>query len=700
MTEEDNHPSNDVIDNNNIQTSLSSSSSELSSLYFFNINDGESGNSLCEQEEDDHGQAEEEDTTNSLISCISSKAFCRPDDIGKYLEYQHSSSSSSSSSLLPPPLIHAPKSSIPSHRRIPSSMANNRTFILSRRNDLPSNGTATALQEYNPTLLPLYKTKTTTTLLPNGTTLTTTSINENYIDNTLLDYITGKYHPHFTNKDVDQVKYISMERLTNHHSCDQEASNTSSSSSSSPQNYNSSLFATAVAESCYYAFSLLDEQLQVIPNTELIVDLDYYIFWKFVVERGEKPPGSKCLTNDGTIFVSRTTKSNPKKDQLFLIIRSATEGSILLPIDLRRTPYFMNNTKGWDTKLYGMPLTADMYDDGTLYGKGMQLRLIDDGKWKNRGPNKNSMRHYIRFHGGYINFRQNNHIFDDIILIPEDESSTSEEEEGKGGGNEGHNTWLETHVADSHVSYSLDLFFEKGLKSLRDVNFFPNSTVSQDLKKKNRHYYPNATRYISYHKKQKSFQTLSDNQMQHLGHRGTACCVDIDLFSDKEQRHMPMKVGIGQSVTKERRSYFSYFYAFLPRPPFPIVALSGYFCLGGMKATDRNLGTHWMSHQDGIFNASMHVLNETYSCPQMTFVSSFMEKVDDPNILVISYGVNDCFSRSILVPKEKIQILLQPEAFLSTSWSRKRRKTKNGRKGFLQSLFTLAKIILSFYFYS
>lgn len=71
----------------------------------------------------------------------------------------------------------------------------------------PANGTAAALVEYNPTIVPLYK-----TLANNGATVSD-------IDDKLLSYITGRYHPDFTRNDADQVKYISVGRSTNHHSC-------------------------------------------------------------------------------------------------------------------------------------------------------------------------------------------------------------------------------------------------------------------------------------------------------------------------------------------------------------------------------------------------------------------------------------------------------------------------------------------------
>ena len=147
-----------------------------------------------------------------------------------------------------------------------------------------------------------------------------------------------------------------------------------------------------------------------------------------------------------------------------------------------------------------------------------------------------------------------------------------------------------------------------------------------------------------------------------IKYRGTACCVDMMLNVPGEGgngEYLPVKVGIGHSVTW-KRTYLSFFYAFLPTPPFHTVALSGYFCLGAMKPSDIGVTEHWMSHQSGIFNSSMSWEENNYACPGVTFASSFIEKADDTGSFVMSYGVNDCYSRSIVIPKEKVEMLLTP----------------------------------------
>ena len=84
--------------------------------------------------------------------------------------------------------------------------------------------------------------------------------------------------------------------------------------------------------------------------------------------------------------------------------------------------------------------------------------------------------------------------------------------------------------------------------------------------------------------------------------------------------------------------YISFFYAFEPRPPFNIRARSGYFCLG-FAAEDGSEKGPFNQHTTLTFNRKLSQHNETFSCPQIHFVSSFVEKAGDPSSTVIGYGL-------------------------------------------------------------
>lgn len=539
----------------------------------------------------------------SIPSCVQNKEICSPDEVGKYLESTRWNS-----------VVHEPKKSIPQSRRIPFAMANNDTHIIQQRHLLPANGTATALVEYNPSILPLYRT------LPNGTLVSD-------LDSKLLNYLTGKYHPDFTQKDVDRVKYISVERSTNHHACGSVGTRRRS---------------DVTAEQCFFAFALLDEHLQLIPAAETVVDFDYYYISKFVGKT--RPEGTYlCNLNDVTIFPAKTTTDNPKQDQLFLMSGSGDIGTLLIPIDIRRTPHFVNDQDGWDTKLVGQPFPADMFHDGTMYGSGLQLRIAENGK---RNAVKYSNHRFIRRHGGYVDGRKNYHVFE---------------------ANDG-TSWLELRPFLPHIVTKIHLHFEKGIDSLQGFDLIPNSTLRRGYE---RFYFDNASIYDEYSDLKETFETVkldsSEVQSGGLKYRGTACCIDLNLKMKVEGDggevegdggiEQQVKVGIGHTVTKDRQ-YLSFFYAFLPYPPFTTIRLSGYFCLGGMKQSDVGHSAHWISKRDGVFDESIALKGETYKCPKVTFASGLSEMVGNFGNVIISYGVNDCYSRSIIVSKEKIKMLL------------------------------------------
>ena len=53
------------------------------------------------------------------------------------------------------------------------------------------------------------------------------------------------------------------------------------------------------------------------------------------------------------------------------------------------------------------------------------------------------------------------------------------------------------------------------------------------------------------------------------------------------------------------------------------------------------------------------IMNKAYDCPRIHFVTGITEKIDDDEMVIISYGVNDCYPRMIEVPKDFLVRLLQ-----------------------------------------
>lgn len=171
---------------------------------------------------------------------------------------------------------------------------------------------------------------------------------------------------------------------------------------------------------------------------------------------------------------------------------------------------------------------------------------------------------------------------------------------------------------------------------------------------------------------------------------GGACCVlfsadQLNLGGTKNNHQGPLLVGIGhtkvtwkpwyskKNIPQERKDrvphthYVSLFYAFDPTPPFQIRARSGYFCLGHTPNSTQD--GQLPPGEGGIFNPhsiltrnrNLQQNNVHFNCPQMHFVSSFIEKANDASKTVIGYGLNDCTGRLIEVKKSEIVRLLYPD---------------------------------------
>jgi len=535
------------------------------------------------------------DKVRCLVQNKDKSEICRPDILGEFLEEEGAT------------FVHTPLKSIPFKRRIPRSLANNDTYIQEQRDISPSNGTATALVEYNPSLVALYE-NTEEGIVPS-------------FEKKVLDYITGRYLDDFLDEEADRVMYIRTQRSTNHHACGVSLKKRHE----------------TIAEQCFVAISLLDKDLQAIPGAELVVNLDWYIVnrhvppeWRYKSENG----AYNCQMNDVAIIAQRSTKTNSKKDQLFLLF-SGQNHSQMIPIDLRRILHSTDDGDGWNTKIKNAPLPAsDLANENALYGEGLQLKVLDNLVRSGRGI-VNKLLHQQAF----LDWRKNYHIL--------------EATDGS--------TWFEMTPLRDHETRPINFFHDK-FETSADLNYFPNTTtfVAAPRSGLKRRSHEGQTTH-SWYRREPPYASLSltgqDVQNPGIKFRGTACCADIDFRGEQ------VKVGLTHTVTKER-SYLHAFYAFQPFPPFKIVALSGYFCLGGMKSTDIGYDDHWMSQRSIDVESDltrMKVKGETYNCPKVAFATGINEMLDSRSNIIISYGVGDCYSRSIVVSKQKIQILLSGE---------------------------------------
>lgn len=519
---------------------------------------------------DAENNADAADDGDTRLLCFHDGTECRYDEVGKYLE--------ASSKFT---MIHEPSDAIDPSRRIPSNQGSNETYIANRRLKGPKDGSLTMLAEYNPSILPL----------------------TSDMDEKLLDYLTGRYHPDISDEEADKVKYLYISRSANFHHCIQGLHR----------------LGLPTKEQSYLTLTILDESLQPIPEASAAVRPYEVLTSNYCIREKELDP-----FQDFQIIAMRSTKGNDKKDQLFMI--SSDANSYIFAIDLRRVPVPTNNSTDWDTKVKGNPVKmVDIDKPNLFYGKGLQVRF-----WVTGTKRKNKCFYFL--FDNSLDFRKNYHVF--------------EAQDPKTGHIK---TYMEMRPfgprAVREVNFYAEKFHEAG-----DWELVPNGTFSKpdSLKRDEKdiiHDWKEAKENWLHLFPFNSKLWVSGGRW-----RGTACCVDVE-FNDYET----LKVGIAHIVSK-KRGYVSRFYAFdTKNKNFSIVATSGPFCLGSMKEHDLNAKAQIFPMADSV---KLNLSNVEFDCPQITFASGIAEYQADKNYIVISYGVNDCYSRSIVVSKKRIRELL------------------------------------------
>lgn len=157
------------------------------------------------------------------------------------------------------------------------------------------------------------------------------------------------------------------------------------------------------------------------------------------------------------------------------------------------------------------------------------------------------------------------------------------------------------------------------------------------------------------------------HQLPYTSERGTTCCIriadprhggDSHLWVGVSHVKIPNWKQIQQLQRRadlQLRQYTSRFYAFEAVAPYRVVAVSGRFCLPPPDESEVN--DHPYTRY--VLDRNVFRFNHTdLRCPMITFVSGMVEAVDDPDTVVLGYGINDCIPRLIKVPKRDIVRLL------------------------------------------
>jgi hypothetical protein len=180
------------------------------------------------------------------------------------------------------------------------------------------------------------------------------------------------------------------------------------------------------------------------------------------------------------------------------------------------------------------------------------------------------------------------------------------------------------------------------------------------------------------------FPNLEANQMLLTRGRGGVCCIDmqhpirthptlrVGIMHSKTpsqgKNRLPMSSGLSESgptagsttnATASSSSslmdnhYLSRLYAFEPTAPYRMVAVSGLFCFGFPSPQEERAVplvrlTRWRKLRIG----------QEYDCPRIHFVSGMTVAADDPESVIIAYGINDCVSRFLKVSLQELGRIL------------------------------------------
>lgn len=148
---------------------------------------------------------------------------------------------------------------------------------------------------------------------------------------------------------------------------------------------------------------------------------------------------------------------------------------------------------------------------------------------------------------------------------------------------------------------------------------------------------------------------------------GSACCVPIEWTVDGETRQLLLGFShrkTRKSPKKDSYNYVSRVYAFEPTPPFNIVARSGFFCLGFANHGPDDAEAKQSDNEQILGSVNEYKLtiqNEVYDCPRIHFITGISEKLNDEDIVIVSYGVNDCYPRMVELEKKFLIALLKGE---------------------------------------
>ena len=206
----------------------------------------------------------------------------------------------------------------------------------------------------------------------------------------------------------------------------------------------------------------------------------------------------------------------------------------------------------------------------------------------------------------------------------------------------------------------------------------PHTVHSVDLNRRCKRGLDPNTKYIdSLSEVRPTFPTMEEVDFPSLGGmesiftrgRGSACCIRVPYPSANSNISRTVLVGIQHTKTPSQRNkilppnvtsnhYLSSFYAFESEPPYNIIAKTGWFCLGFPEDPNEDQRKDTSLLHRVTSWRKLVLGGRTYNCPRIHFLSGMTTKVNDPNAVILAYGINDCYSRFVEVRLSDIYNLL------------------------------------------
>jgi len=355
----------------------------------------------------------------------------------------------------------------------------------------------------------------------------------------------------------------------------------------------------------YLAIALLDEHLDVINGTDVLVDFNL------------SPPNG-----DGNRYFQQF-----REDCRTFLVKGHLQivcNSLVHNVRIRRT-------WGKGSRASPKPPSNGTADDyrvpyiyENMYGDGLEITLVDNSR---------------KLHGG-----KNLNIFRSSVPPLENTNAVIGQKEYS------YEYYLQIYPIP-HVYNRLTHIQRIGKNIIARPEFKGTSTTSLPLPSFDTAD-TNVTRWDCKHEVEKGTDCTDFEEVPFLPkgiEHGTSCCVSMDLEGSQVMvgiAHVKLSLRTKFWMRDKDKRYdhfphdqfLSSFIAYNNKPPFDIVARSGLFCLEYANEDEGRSDIKGSALAGRNTQYRMDIFDDTFDCPSIHFASSFSEVVGDQTKAIIGYG--------------------------------------------------------------